>query len=124
MSQTALIEFIDWLQKRHDEIRTLEKEGYAALNPNDDQIYREKMRKKADLLAALHTEAAPYLVKLASAARGFANDETAFFSANAKEAIQLNSVFYMAQLLYPEDYKEGEPNNFELFMEELKEFSS
>lgn len=124
MSQTALIEFTNWLQKRHEQIRLLEKEGYAALNPDNDQPYREKMRKKADLLAALHTDAAPYLAKLAPAVRGFANDETAIFSANAKEAIQLNSVFYMAQLLYPEDYKDGEPDNFELFMEELKEFSS
>jgi hypothetical protein len=42
------------------------------------------------------------------------------FARSAGTALSLNSVFYMSALLYPEDYCEGEPNDLEAFLEELR----
>lgn len=120
----AVTVLTEWLLERHRQIKTLERDGLAALCPENDLTYRKKMREKAELLATLAKDASPMLEGLPQPAKMFARDELFRFSANAREAIQLNSIFYMAQLLYPENYQEGNADNLELFIEELKDFSS
>jgi hypothetical protein len=42
------------------------------------------------------------------------------FARRAAQALELSSLFYMSALLYPEDYREGDRNDLELFIERLR----
>jgi hypothetical protein len=42
------------------------------------------------------------------------------FKQRAEQALNLSSIFYLSALLYPEDYKVGERNDLERFVEEIK----
>ena len=41
------------------------------------------------------------------------------FSESAEKSLQVNSPWFMSALLYPEDYREGEPNNLEKLIQSL-----
>lgn len=42
------------------------------------------------------------------------------FTASAENALALDSVFYMSALLFPDEYRDGEPNDLELFRDEIR----
>ena len=42
------------------------------------------------------------------------------FAVRAAQAWELSSIFYMSALLYPEDYREGDLNDLELFIDRLR----
>lgn len=116
--------FISWLKSQHEQIKEIEKSAMALLDAGDDAGYRSKMQQKAELLANLETAAKPFINKLPANVRGFAEDKIHDFSNGGKTAIHLKSVFYMSALLYPDDYKTGEPDNMEKFIQDLKKFQS
>lgn len=78
------------------------------------------MCEKAELLIALSDEAKPLLASLPGEARFNLALALERFSGSARNAIQLNSVFYMSALLYPDDHKKGEPDNLQLFIERVE----
>ena len=41
------------------------------------------------------------------------------FARRASQALELSSIFYMSALLYPDDYREGDRNDLELFIDRL-----
>ncbi len=111
---------IDWLAGQSAAMIALEARARDLLRTGDMDAYRALMKEKASLLAALAGEAEPLLAAtpepLASAAREGVNE----FSASARLALRIDSVFFMSALLYPEDHAQGEPNDLELLVEELR----
>lgn len=113
--------FLAWLDDKINAVNALEAQGREAGAAGQQQTYSDIMRKKAMLLAELEDEAAPYLDALdkppvvAFAARALAS-----FSFNANRALEIDSVFYMSALLFPDNHKAGEPNNLEIFRGEIK----
>lgn len=113
--------FISWLQAIIDRINELERLGREAVAKHEQDIYIALMRQKAEVLASLEEEAQPYLAELDNDdALDFAERSLSVYSFNATKALELNSVFYMSALLFPTDHKAGDPNNLELFKDELK----
>ena len=109
-----------WLQEQATAVRALEKEAATALyDKKDEAAYREQMSQKAGLLASLASDSADLVAALPEKEREAAASELSSFSYNAATALRLNSVFYMAALLYPDDHKDGEPNNLERFISRI-----
>ncbi|MBD5626508.1 MAG: hypothetical protein HDQ90_03270 [Desulfovibrio sp.] len=116
-SNTAPV--IDWLKARHAAIMADEAEALARLKAGDTKGYNEKMRAKAEAVAALAKDAAPVLAGLPDAVREPILRGLMRFSQSAAMGLKLGSVFYMSALLYPDDHKPGDPDNLALFIEEL-----
>lgn len=111
---------MDWLQQAVDRINEYEARGRAAAVGGDQAAYCAAMRAKAELLAGLEDEALPYLEEITDeTARAYARRGLAAFSRSAGQALDLDSVFYMSALLFPEDHQPGRPHDLELFRDEL-----
>ena len=111
---------IDWLKERHAAIMADEAEALARLKAGDTKGYNEKMRAKAEAVAALAKDAAPVLAPLPEAERERILRGLMRFSQSASTGLKLGSVFYMWALLYPDDHKPGEPDNLALFIDGLE----
>ncbi|CAK7032128.1 MAG: hypothetical protein DELT_02835 [Desulfovibrio sp.] len=118
----ALAPFVHWLSERRDFLRNLEKEAVRVLqeDKNPDK-YRSLMCQKAQFLEALPEEAEKHMAGIPEATAGMIEKRLGRFSHNASQALELDSVFYMYALLYPDDHKEGEPNDLDRFVAELAE---
>lgn len=120
MSKYTPENLITWLQKAIDKINDLEGQGQKAVTKGDEAGYMAIMRDKATVLAALDDEAQPFLDEIDNEdALDYAARSLAAYSSNANQALELDSVFYMSALLFSDDHKAGEPNNLELFRDEL-----
>jgi hypothetical protein len=108
------------LEERAGDVRRMEAQARRDLEQNNVQGYRDAMRRKAELLAGLPRASLPLPSELPEEARQAIQEGLWRFARNAGNALSLNSVFYMSALLYPEDYREGEANDLELFLEELR----
>lgn len=120
MSNPQLIKVTEWLTRQHDEIIDHEKKALEYMHAGDIPGYRKEMKAKAAQLAALADNASPVLKDLSELAKFRIFDKLNEFSQNANMALELDSVFYMSALLYPDDYKNGEPDNLEKYIESLK----
>ncbi|WP_320008934.1 hypothetical protein [Maridesulfovibrio sp.] len=111
----------DWLEKEAADIRTIEREAYVALHEqNDDSAYRDLMRSKALKLASLAEQGDNIVdVKDRPDLRSAMN-RISRFSQSAAQSLEVGSVFFMSALLYPEEHKDGEANDLENFIAELK----
>jgi hypothetical protein len=99
-----------------ESIRALEKDGWEALHSRGDKdAHRAAMLEKCELLADLPERAGHYLKGGGEAAdqmrRGLKD-----FARRANMALDLESVFFMSALLYPEDYRDGDLNDLERFL--------
>jgi hypothetical protein len=115
-----LVEYLSWLEDRARDVRRMEEQARLELGQNNVRNYRDGMRRKAELLAGLPKASIPLLGGLPEDAVQAIQEGLWRFASSASSALSLNSVFYMSALLYPEDYSEGEPNDLELFLEELR----
>ena len=115
-----LNEFFDWLEERARDVRRIEQQALSELERKNTQGYRDEMRRKAELLAGLPKASIPLADGLPEDAGQAIQEGLWRFARNAGNALSLGSVFYMSALLYPEDYREGEANDLELFLEELR----
>jgi len=112
---------LDALRKIAAEIRSLEAEARkAVLESNDTAVYRKKLNEKTLLLMDLPETLEPLLEGLERKAAEEIRAEAATFAKRAEPALSLSSSFYMSALLYPADYKEGEKNDLEKFIERLQ----
>lgn len=101
-------------------VRSLEAEARSALlDHGDTDGHRARLTEKCRLLAALPETVARLLPSAAT-------DDTAAFAAGLEDiaeragmALSLESIFFMGALLYPEDYRDGERNDLERFLEEF-----
>lgn len=106
-------------------IHNFEESAKNALDAGKNDVYIDIMEQKAQTLASLSLEIKKYpMASLKWKAQDLCTQTVAQFSASAKNAIRLNSTWYKSQLLFDEDYKEGEPNNFDLFLAKLKKLNA
>lgn len=120
MSTTAIHAFAAWLAERCAFLRNLEAEARRVLqDEKDTEKYRLLMRQKAMFLQALPEEGETFLANLPPAVAAETEERLDAFSRNASRALDIDSVFYMSALLYPDDHTEGQPNNLELFAGEM-----
>jgi hypothetical protein len=101
-------------------IRQLEAAAMEALGKGDTALHRENMMEKCEILQDLPDKADPYLDG-ADELTGKLQKGLAGFARKAGQALDLESIFYMSALLYPEDYQEGEVNDLERFLGEFPE---
>jgi hypothetical protein len=116
----SLNEFFAWLEDRARDVRRIEQQALNELERKNTQGYRDEMRRKAELLAGLPKASIPLADGLPEDAGRAIQEGLWRFARNAGNALSLGSVFYMSALLYPEDYREGEANDLEVFLEELR----
>lgn len=116
----ALTEFFFWLEERARDVRRIEKQALNELEQKNVPAYRDGMRRKAELLAGLPAASVSLVGALPADAARAIQENLRRFGRNAGSALSLNSVFYMSALLYPEDYQNGEANDLEAFLEELR----
>ncbi|GAB6058493.1 hypothetical protein [Desulfonatronum parangueonense] len=122
MADDARTRLVTALSGVAEEIRRVEAEALAALHDRgDDGFYRTRMREKAEVLRSLPKAMASFVEQLPREEREEIDYRLERFSMSASTALKLNSVFYMSALLYPEDYREGEPNDLERFVSDLEQ---
>ena len=103
------------------QIREIEDEAIIALYENSDkETYILKLNLKTEMLAQLPQMCAEASGDLTAEMQSFVRDRLGGISFSAGKALQLNSIFYMSALLYPEDYQEGDQNDLENFIEKLE----
>jgi hypothetical protein len=78
------------------------------------------MRGKAELLASLSADAAPYLGNLPPEKRPMIEHRLDMFSQSAGRSLEIGSIFYMSALLYPDDHQPGQPNTLEVWLKDLE----
>lgn len=98
-------------------VRRLEEEARRALYDRGDEArYRGLMRDKALSLLEFPDIIEAELTRLPAARAAAIRHQVGAFAYGAEKALRIDSVFYMAALLYPEDYREGEDNDLEVFL--------
>ncbi len=109
------------LQSAAERIRRIEDEAREALFTRDDpETHREKLQEKTMLLMELPDLAGPFYDGMAKDVRAEFERGLNSFAMKAAQALELSSIFYMSALLYPEDYKEGDRNDLESFIDRLR----
>ena len=103
-------------------IREIEAEADQALHVHKDKAaYRALMRQKAKVLSTLYETHAGMIAGFTCEWKDDAESCLSRFSKNALNAMKLDSVFYMANLLYNDEHGEGEPNHLEELLERIRE---
>nr|MBF0222183.1 hypothetical protein [Desulfobulbaceae bacterium] len=114
-------EVIEELSLVAKKIRQIEGEAKNILNDQSNiDRYRELMREKAMLLFHLPESIAGLMSSLEHKIALKLKNQIGAFSFSAGKALDLNSVFYMSALLYPEDYVDGGNNDLESYIIELE----
>lgn len=121
MQKQALAELITFLEEKATVVRRLEEEGDAVLDSEGQLAFQAKLEEKAEILAALGEKAWPLTEKIEGDLGNEISQQLEQFSMSASAALRIGSVFFMTALLYPEDHKQGEPNDLENYITELKE---
>lgn len=112
---------LEVLRSNATKIRMLEAEAQKALFERDDNAaYEQKLREKALLLMDLPETVHPLLDGVKSDAANEIRSAVAGFSRRAEPALELSSTFFMSALLYPEDFRPGDKNNLEKFIEDFR----
>ena len=118
---SILNEIVKELKQSAKQIRYLESEANAALydQENRDQYHR-LMVEKALILQNLPESLGVQMKSLDPKLALSLKNQIGAFSFSAAKALDLDSVFYMSALLYPEDYAEGDNNDLENFILQLE----
>lgn len=121
MSKSAASALADFLEQRARAVRSIEAEAEALIHGQGDQAgYAAKMRAKAMLLAALAGDAQALVQAFAPALAKAAGARLARFSESAASSLSVGSPFFMSALLYPDEHKQGEPNDLERYVDEVR----
>lgn len=116
--QNTIEALLATLREAAAEIRRLETIAHTLLYENgDQQAYHNQLRQKAIVLSELAEKV--LLPDTPPQINTQIQERVGSFSFEADRALKLDSVFYMAVLLYPEDYQEGMPNELENLIDQL-----
>lgn len=108
------------LQERACQIRKLEAEAAAILTDNYNlRAYHDLLEQKARILHDISDLGRDLTWDLDIDLQKLLRDRLGGFSHAALKALHLDSVFYMAALLYPENYQPGTKNDLEIFIDTL-----
>lgn len=119
---SALERVISQLDDIAVQIRALEAEAEIFLHEqNNPEAAADNMRQKAKLLAEMPQTIDSDLKEIAGAMKEIISDAVTSYSRRGQAALKQDSVFWMRNLLYPEDYVQGAPNDLEEFIAELAE---
>jgi hypothetical protein len=121
MSDDALRELITFLEHISAEVKRIEADGESAMAEGGQTAFQACLEKKAKLLGGLAENAWVLVERLPNEQADGVARKLEQFSMSASTALRLGSVFFMTALLYPEDHKPGEPNELDLYIEELRE---
>lgn len=103
-----------WLRKRHSDIKGREADALACLNDEKDVIaHRQLMMERAELIATLDVETRELVEALPESIRDDTSATVRRFAEGARNALRIDSVFYMSALLYPDEHKKGDPDNMD-----------
>ena len=108
-----LARLVAWLEKMHARVMQAEQAALAVMG--DTPAYTARMQEKARLLASLEEEGEAYQLQ------DQAGHRLHRFSASARNALRIGSIFYMSALLYPEDHKPGQPDDLQVFIRRLRD---
>lgn len=109
-----------WLRERHAAIKSREKDALSCLYADKDAIsHRQLMMERAELIATLDVETKGMVAALPESIRDETAEKLQRFANGARNALRLDSIFYMSALLYPDEHKAGEPDNMELLLRGL-----
>lgn len=106
----------EFLMQTAEQIHALEAKKKQAIAAGNKQEYLDAVHEKAAVLSKLYDNAKKQDIS------GVNNDILATlqgFSNSAKQALAVNSPWFMSELLYPEDYQENEPNNLDRLIAKL-----
>lgn len=106
----------EYLMQAAAQIHALEAKKKQAIAAENKQEYLDSVHEKAAILSKLYDNAKKQDIS------GINNDIITTlqgFSASAKQALAVNSPWFMSELLYPEDYQENEPNNLDKLIQKL-----
>ena len=121
MSVDPYKEVASWLDAEAVKVRDIEKLANSALYENkDEDSYRDLMRQKAMLLASLNDRIESLIEPLSVDDSLLVRKRVKRFAMSASKALEIGSVFFMSALLYPDDYKDGEKNDLEIFAEKVR----
>jgi len=113
---TEFVTALDMVRETAREIRRLEAKAQdALLNRGDKAAHRANLVEKCELLADLPERVEPHLQGDAPRAQKL-REGVRDFARRAGMALDVESVFFMGALLYPDDYQDGEPNDLERFV--------
>lgn len=102
-------------------IRGREAEALRALEEaGDTDAHRMALTQKCLALQALPGDAVALLGGDATGDAAVFVAELEDFARRAGMALSLESIFFMGALLYPEDYRDGEPNDLERFLDRFE----
>ena len=108
------------LSARAAEVRRLEAQAQTSLlQDGDRQAHREHLEAKCRLLQTLPDEAEPLVRSLPEAEQLRVMEQLDSMAFRAGRALGMGSVFFMANLLYPDAYKDGDKNELESFIDTL-----
>ena len=113
------LELVAWLEEMHARVMQAEQAALAVMG--DMPAYTARMQEKARLLASLEEEGEAYLEELPEQLQDQAGHRLHRFSASARNALRIGSIFYMSALLYPEDHKPGQPDDLQVFIRRLRD---
>ena len=116
-----MTEFLNFLREQIRQVHEAETTALHLLHKEGDEPgYRAGMRRRAELLAGLSANAAPFLDAVNLTRRPMIEHRLDMFSQSARRSLDIGSVFYMSALLYPDDHQPGQPNSLELWLAELE----
>ena len=117
----SIAALVVWLTEAHRDLKKVESDALAALYENKDEAaYRDLMRERAERLADLADGAADALQGVPEPLHTEAAQTLKRFSRGAERALELDSVFYMSALLYPDEHQPGDPDNLERLIAGIK----
>lgn len=110
-----------WMRKRHSDIKNREADALACLYGEKDEIaHRQLMMERAELIAALDVETRELVEALPESIRDDVAATVRRFAEGARNALRIDSVFYMSALLYPDEHKEGDPDSMDILIRFLE----
>lgn len=108
----------EYLLNTASQIHDLEARKEQAIATENRQEYLDCVREKAAVLSKIYDNAKKQDItavkntkEILSALQGFSN--------SAKQALAVNSPWFMSELLYPDDYQENAPNNLDKLIQKL-----
>lgn len=119
-TEKSLARVIGALDDAAVQIRELEREAEVLLHQNGDPDgSAENMRRKAEILRDLPDALDGLLEPLGAELCETVEAKCDNLSQRAGAALAQGSLFWMRNLLYPDDYQDGQPNELELFIAQL-----
>jgi hypothetical protein len=102
-------------------IREIEAEAGRLLHEAGDTAgHRRLLTEKCLVLEELPGEAEEAFCDSTTGGKAAFTSGLEDFARRAAMALQLESIFFMGALLYPEDYRDGDPNDLERFLDRFE----